>query len=515
MIDLEKRRRVMARSRALGHCICDPQQPCPCPALRERNLCHCAGEREEQPAAGPVALTALVRNAGCASKVNQRDLGRMLAGLPACEDPRVLVGAAAGDDAGVFELEGGRCLVQTVDVFTPCVDDPYEFGQIAAANSLSDIYAMGGTPLCALSIVGLPTDRLGVEVAGRMLAGGVAKMAEAGVAVIGGHSINDPEVKCGFAVTGLIEKEGIVAKGAPRAGDRLVLTKPLGTGVITFAGQIGRASKEWQQAASESMRTLNAAAARVMVQVGVSGCTDVTGFGLVGHLANMLEGSELGARIEWSRVPFLPGVVELAGQGVLPGGIERNREAAAGRWEAGEGVSEAMCDLLFDAQTSGGLLLAVAPEQVEALMAGLQAAGCRAAEIGEVAGGGKIRIENTGGARLEENECCQQAEEQAAACCQGEESCCQADTADQAAAAFADFMAAANQPGAIDAASKKLMAVALSVLARCEPCARVRVKGAREMGIGEEAINEAVWLAVAFGGAPVLMWYRRLGLSSL
>jgi len=354
-----------------------------------------------------------------------------------------------------------------------------------------------------------------VEVAGRMLAGGVAKMAEAGVAVIGGHSINDPEVKCGFAVTGLIEKEGIVAKGAPRAGDRLVLTKPLGTGVITFAGQIGRASKEWQQAASESMRTLNAAAARVMVQVGVSGCTDVTGFGLVGHLANMLEGSELGTRIEWSRVPFLPGVVELAGQGVLPGGIERNREAAAGRWEAGEGVSEAMCDLLFDAQTSGGLLLAVAPEQVEALMAGLQAAGCRAAEIGEVAGGGKIRIENTGGARLEENECCQQAEEQAAACCQGEESCCQADTADQAAAAFADFMAAANQPGAIDAASKKLMAVALSVLARCEPCARVHVTAAREMGIGEEAINEAVWLAVAFGGAPVLMWYRRLGLSSL
>ena len=518
MADLQKRRRVMARSLALGHCICHPRQPCPCPTFKERNLCHCAGEREP-PAAGPVALTQLVRAAGCASKLPRQDLLAALAGLPPVDDPRVIVGAAAGDDAGVYQLDDGRCLVQTVDVFTPSVDDPYEFGEIAAANSLSDIYAMGGTPLVALSIIGFPAD-LPPQVLQRMLAGGIAKMAEAGVPVIGGHTINDPEPKCGFAVTGLVDRDRIITKSAPRAGDRLLLTKPLGTGVLAFAGQIGRAAPEWLAAASESMRALNAAAARVMVRHPVTSCTDVTGFGLLGHLANMLEGTELAAEIAWSRVPFLPGAVELAQAGVLPGGIERNREAVAGRWEA-VGLAEWQLDLLCDPQTSGGLLIAVPAAVAPALAADLRAVGCLAAEIGEIRPGqGDIRIvpgESAQAARLAPAppactaDCCTEEEtmsQESAPCCAGGAS---ADPA----AAFSAFMAAANAPGAIAAEHKQLMAIALSVLAKCEPCVRIHVKGAQELGIPNDTINEAVWLAVAFGGCPVLMFYRKLGLTGL
>ena len=238
--DLENRRRVMQRSMQLGHCICDPRKPCPCDLLLEQDLCPCAGEEPPQGEA-PIRLTEWVESSGCASKIDQAALQRILGGLPSQADPRVLIGMPAGDDAGVYLLDERTALVQTVDVFTPPVDDPYAFGQIAAANWLSDVYAMGGRPITALSIVGFPAGKLPDEVLRQILRGGLDKMTEAGVPVIGGHSIKENEIKAGFAVTGLIDPRRVASNAAARPGDRLVLTKPLGTGIIAFAARIGRA----------------------------------------------------------------------------------------------------------------------------------------------------------------------------------------------------------------------------------------------------------------------------------
>ncbi len=223
MKDPEKRRRVMQRSMQLGHCICDPKTACPCEFFLREDICPCAGE-EYAPPTGPVRLTELVQTAGCGSKIDQASLQRILAGLPASDDPRVRVGMPAGDDAGVYQLDAETALVQTVDVFSPPVDDPYLFGQIAAANSLSDVYAMGGRPLTALSVVGFPARKLPDEILHQILRGGLDKMAEAGVAVIGGHSIQDDQIKAGFAVTGVVDPRRIATNAAARPRDRLVLT---------------------------------------------------------------------------------------------------------------------------------------------------------------------------------------------------------------------------------------------------------------------------------------------------
>jgi selenide,water dikinase len=256
MVNMERRKRVMQRSIRLGHCICDPKQPCPCPLFKAKNVCSCAGERLQSPT-GAVRLTKLVEKAGCASKIDQAFLKKVLAGLPAIDDPRVLVGVPAGDDAGIYDMGNGQALVQTVDVFTPAVDDPYTFGQIAAANSVSDVYAMGGTPLTALSIVGFPARKIPDEALFQILAGGIDKMKEAGCAIVGGHSINDAEIKAGFAVTGLIDKNRVVTNAAAQPGDVLILTKPLGTGIVAFAAQIDRAKPESVKAAAASMSALN------------------------------------------------------------------------------------------------------------------------------------------------------------------------------------------------------------------------------------------------------------------
>ena len=256
MIDVEKRKRVMARSMQLGHCICDPKKSCPCDVLRDHNVCPCAGERLET-ISGDTRLTELVERPGCASKIDAAALRKILAELPAVNDPRVLVGMPAGDDAGVYQLDGNLALVQTVDVFSPSVDDPYMFGQIAAANSVSDIYAMGGRPITALSIVGFPIRSLADDVLQQILRGGIDKMNEAGVAVIGGHSINEREIKAGFAVTGLIEADKVFTNAGLQPGDRLILTKPLGTGVLAFAAQIHRAPEGSLEASARSMAQLN------------------------------------------------------------------------------------------------------------------------------------------------------------------------------------------------------------------------------------------------------------------
>jgi selenide,water dikinase len=508
--DLGKRRRVMQRSVQLGHCICDPRKPCPCNLLIEQDLCPCAGEAQPPPEA-PIRLTELVESSGCASKIDQAALQRILAGLPSPADPRVLIGMPAGDDAGVYLLDERTALVQTVDVFTPPVDDPYAFGQIAAANSLSDVYAMGGQPITALSIVGFPAGKLPDEVLRQILRGGLDKMTEAGVAVIGGHSIQENEIKAGFAVTGLIDPRRIATNAAARPGDRLVLTKPLGTGIIAFATRIGRARPESAAAAVRSMAALNRRAAELMGQFEVHACTDVTGFGLLGHLKSMAAASKVDVELAWEDLPLLPGVLDCVAAGIVPGSVERNRESSAGALAAIDGVDPAWIDILFDAQTSGGLLISLPGGAAEALVARLRAEGMEGASVvGRVVAEGTGRIFVRGGdgrPRRQEPE-----ETDAMSCCGGDQDQPQdlppAADAEAAREKFHAFLEAANGPGALGARTKRAMAIALSVLARCGPCLKHHARKAKEEGFSPEEIEEAAWMAIAFGGSPTLMFYN-------
>jgi selenide,water dikinase len=374
MTDLEKRKRIMQRSIKLGHCICNPKEPCPCDLFRDKNVCLCAGERLEDKGE-KIELTKFVENAGCASKINQNDLKIVLAGLPKTEDPRVLVSADTCDDAGVFKVSDDLALVQSVDIFTPSVDDPYTFGQIAAANSVSDIYAMGGKPLTALSIIGFPIETMSHRIMNQILRGGVDKMKEAGVSIVGGHSIKDNEVKFGFAVTGTIHPEKIITNAKAQPGDILVLTKPLGTGVIGFASQIGKASAESLNTISQSMAELNKIPAEVMVDMGVKTATDVTGFGLLGHLSEIAAQSKVTVDIFVDQVPFFGGVFDYIRQGMISGAIERNKEFASQYVTTSPGVSEERETVLYDPQTSGGLLIAINPKDAEELVSRLKKKG--------------------------------------------------------------------------------------------------------------------------------------------
>ena len=398
MINMERRKRVMKRSIRLGHCICDHRIPCPCDVFKEKNICSCAGERPEAPA-GPVQLTKLVEKAGCASKIDQAFLKQVLKGLPAVDDPRVLVGVPAGDDAGVYDMGDGTALVQTVDVFTPSVDDPYAFGQVAAANSVSDIYAMGGTPITAVSVLGFPVRKIPDKAMNDILSGGIDKMNEAGVAIIGGHSINDSEIKAGFCVNGTIDKDKIVTNAGARPGDVLILTKPLGTGIVAFAAQIGRARTESVEATALSMTTLNKEASQLMVKFGAHACTDVTGFSLCGHLSEMALSSGVDVEVIWDDIPLFPGVLEYAAAGILPGAIERNKESCGERIVADEALPQEMVDICYDAQTSGGLLIAIKKSDVDAFLKALHDASVTAATvIGKVTakGSGLVHIKTTG-----------------------------------------------------------------------------------------------------------------------
>jgi selenide,water dikinase len=527
MRDLEKRKRVMQRSMRLGHCICDPRKPCPCDLLKAKDVCLCAGERLEVPA-GPVRLTQLVENAGCASKIDQASLKKVLSGLSFPADPRVLLGASAGDDAGVYQLDDGTAIVQTVDVFTPSVDDPYLFGQVAAANSVSDIYAMGGRPLTALSIVAFPIRTVADEVLHDILRGGIDKMAEAGVAVIGGHSIKDAEIKAGFAVTGVIDPSHLTLRAGARPGDVLILTKPLGTGIVAFAAQIDRAPPEATEAAARSMTALNRTAAELMLQFGAHGCTDVTGFGLIGHLAEMAAGSRADVEIVWDDLPLLPGVLELVGQGIIPGGVERNRESSAAAVTLGKGVRQPMLDVCMDPQTSGGLLIAVPQGKARGLLKALHARGvAEAAVIGKVRGKGRGRVFiTTRGTRPIHEAVFSREPKASESCPQGEEpmakkskdpACCPEHGAGAAAPAvgvagiqqkFREFLKAVDTPGALDAHTKAAVSLALAVVARCGPCVKNHLAKARGMGFTEEEIEEAAWLAIAFGGSPVMMFWN-------
>ncbi|MBN2593605.1 MAG: selenide, water dikinase SelD [Sedimentisphaerales bacterium] len=530
---MERRKRVMQRSIRLGHCICDHRLPCPCDVFKEKNICTCAGERPEAPT-GPVQLTKLVEKAGCASKIDQAFLKQVLKNLPTVDDPRVLVGVPAGDDAGVYDMGNGTALVQTVDVFTPSVDDPYTFGQVAAANSVSDIYAMGGTPMTAVSVLGFPVRKVPDETMGQVLSGGIDKMNEAGVAIIGGHSINDSEIKAGFAVTGTIKTDKIVTNAAARPGDVLILTKPLGTGIVAFAAQIGRAKAESVTATAESMTTLNKTASQLMVKFGAHACTDVTGFSLMGHLAEMALSSGVDVEIIWDDIPLFPGVLEYAAAGILPGAIERNKESCGDRIVADESLPQEMVDMCYDAQTSGGLLIAIAENDAVAFLKALHKDGISAAAIvGRVLkkGSGLVHIKTTGSRKIPTPSPSQpiakaaptiKKSSQAPAEVASEDVACCADDVsstagtkevseiDEIKAKFTDFLGAASSPHGLDAYTKQAMALALSVATRCEPCLKMHLKKAKEKGFTQDEIDEAAWMGISFAGSPAMVFYEQL-----
>jgi len=507
----------------LGHCICDPRLSCPCDILRTKDVCPCAGERLG-PAAGPVRLTRLVEKPGCASKIDQAMLQRILGPLDIPADPRVIVGAPAGDDAGVFRADDGPAWVQTVDVFAPCVDDPYLFGQIAAANSVSDIYAMGGSPLTALSIIAFPARELPESICSDILRGGVDKMGEAGVAVIGGHSIDDHQIKAGFAVTGRIDCDKIITNAAARPGDALVLTKPIGTGILSFAAQIDRVPPGAAEAAGLSMATLNRTAAELLLPFAAHACTDVTGFGLIGHLSSMAAASGVDVEVVWDDVPLLDGVLDCVGAGIVPGGVERNRESSQEAVQAGADVTAAMLDILFDAQTSGGLLIALPADRAGPLLDRLDRQGITAAAIiGRVpaAGRGRVHVRTTGRRRFPQTEPAPlheppppQQESTMDECCSDHgspgEGTYRPSESVEAQKRFGEFLRAVNQPGALDAYTKQAISIALSVLARCEPCLRSHIAKARQKGFTTGEIDEAAWMAVSFGGAPLMMFYNAI-----
>jgi len=283
---------------------------------------------------------------------------RRLHNLSPARHPDLLVGIDGSDDAGVYRLTDELAIVQSVDFFTPIVDEAFDWGRVAAANSLSDIYAMGAAPLTALQTVGWPRDTLPLDLLGDVLEGGATVLAEAGCTLVGGHTIDDPEPKYGLAITGVVHPDDLITNGGGSPGDVLVLTKPLGTGLIATAIKRGTATAEQRDAAVTSMVELNAAAARAMRRVGVTAATDVTGFGLLGHLSELIRASGTSAEIEVAAVPILPGARELADAGVIPGGTNRNLESA-GRITTFDDTDQVDRVILADAQTSGGLLIAV------------------------------------------------------------------------------------------------------------------------------------------------------------
>ena len=335
-----------------------------------------------------IRLTQTVKAGGCASKLAPGLLAAVLSKLPKQNDPNVLVGFDTSDDAGIYRIATNLALVQTVDFFTPLVDDPFTFGLIAATNALSDVYAMGGEPVTALSIVCFPPDG-NLDVLEQIMRGGMSKMAEACCAVVGGHSVRDAEIKFGYAVTGLIDPQRVLANAGAVAGDALILTKPIGTGVITTAIKQGKAMPEWVASAVESMTTLNRAASRLVAEhAGVHAMTDVTGFGLMGHGRELALGSGMRIEIVVEQVPCIEGARDAVRLGTIPAGQLANREFAEciSADAPGSQIPDDLRTLLYDPQTAGGLLVSLAADSADALLASLRGAGLNAARIGSVLG---------------------------------------------------------------------------------------------------------------------------------
>lgn len=330
----------------------------------------------------PIRLTQLAKRAGCAAKQPPGYLFSLLPLLPPITDPNVLVGSATADDAAIYKLSDELALVLTTDFFTPVVDDPYEFGAVAATNALSDVYAMGGKPLTALSIAGFPDATLPAEVLAAILRGGADKAKEAGIDIVGGHTIKSDEPIYGLAVVGTIHPQRILANDRARPGDVLILTKPLGVGIITTAAKNGEDVQHAIGIALELMKTLNRTAGEIIAAhagVGVHALTDITGFGLLGHLRNILAASHVSARIQVNRVPCLPAARAYVHEGIAPAGTYANLRYLMPMLQCGTGVTKEDQLLLCDAQTSGGLLAVVAPEMASTLLAELHGAGITAA----------------------------------------------------------------------------------------------------------------------------------------
>ena len=518
----------------LGHCICDPRRPCPCDVFRDQNICPCAGERPEPADLSQLKLTRLVRNAGCASKISPADLEAVLKRLPEVKDPAVISGLAAADDAAIYRIADNLCLVQTVDVFTPCVDDPHLFGRICAANCLSDIYAMGGEPRTALSILAFPSETLDGEIMFRMLAGAMETLGQAGVALVGGHSLKDDEIKLGFAITGLIDPAVAAALETPRPADVLVLTKPLGTGVLAFCEQVGRGNAEGMAAAADSMATLNKAAAEAMKAAGASACTDITGFGLFGHLLRMARQSQLTAEVFAGALPAFCGALEAFRAGVIPGAVERNREFIGEAIKIAPDVDEARVHLGCDAQTSGGLLIAVSPDRLPKLEQELARRGVKAFAIGRFAGpsAGEILLTNAAaheapggppprqvtehktadaGARaVSTMNASSPSDSHEPGCCADifEAKSASAGTAPETQRAFGALMRSVQAGGVLSEKAKELILFSLVLHSRCLPCFDAHYQKARELGITQAELDEAAWCAIAMGGAPVRMFYQ-------
>lgn len=331
-----------------------------------------------------VRLTQQVKAGGCASKLPPGSLRNVLSRLPVQNDPNQLVGFETSDDAGIYRVTPDLALVQTVDFFTPLVDDPFTYGQIAATNALSDVYAMGGRPVSALALVCFPANG-DLDILEQIMRGGLAKMMEAQCTVIGGHSVRDDEMKFGYAVTGLIDPARVKTNARAMEGDTLILTKPVGTGVISTALKQGKAEPAWVQAAVKWMTTLNNTAATIAsADIGVHAMTDITGFGLMGHGREMAVGSGVTLEVEADRVPLIEGALEAVRRGAIPGGLVSNREFAEClvKDQEGSSIPNDLRQLMYDPQTSGGLLISVAPGASEELLNSLRGAGLPAERIG-------------------------------------------------------------------------------------------------------------------------------------
>ena len=318
----------------------------------------------------------------------------MLSNLHQPELAEGTVGFDSSDDAAVYTLNDGRTIIQSVDFFTPIVDDPFTFGQIAAANSLSDIYAMGGTPLFALNVTAFNSDELPLSVLTDILNGGVSIAKEAGIPILGGHTVKDKEPKYGMVVTGEVHPDKLTRNDTAQVGDLLVLTKPLGTGIISTAIKQGVANNKVMDIAIDTMRTLNKSAAEAMAEIGVNACTDITGYGLLGHLLEMCKGSNVSATIEFDSMPFMNGVFELAQEGVISGGTKRNLEFVTNDINPSKHLAKFQLHMLADAQTSGGLLISVSPEKAESLVNALKSKKTLASHIiGEVqSNNGEVKV---------------------------------------------------------------------------------------------------------------------------
>ena len=310
-------------------------------------------------------------------------------------DPNVIVGMERLDDAGVYKLTDDVAIIQTIDFITPIVNDPYSFGQIAAANSISDVYCMGGKPVTAMNVVCFSTEKFDLSVLKDILRGGLDKMSEAGVVLLGGHSINDPELKYGLSVTGVVHPQKLITNSGARVGDKLVLTKPLGTGIISTALKAGVASEETIAEVTRSMSALNKEASSLMIKLGAHACTDITGFGLIGHASHLIQDSQIGIELNLASIPVFTEALDFVKKGLYPGGLENNKAFYSPLVEFGRRIPEYRRNLLFDPQTSGGLLIVLAPSAAEKIVEKLHKAGITsAAIIGEIvkAPKGKISV---------------------------------------------------------------------------------------------------------------------------